>query len=153
MEKIDDIDHLLLKLIQENAQLTSKELSTHLNLSLTPIYERIRRLEREGIIKKYVTLLDKEKLGFSLLAFCHVSLKEHARPILLKFEEEVLHFPEVVECYHVTGHFDYMLKVLVKDMKQYQDFIVNKLASLDDIGNVQSQFVMSEIRESTMIPL
>ena len=153
MDKLDELDITILKLLQENAQLTSKELSTHLNLSLSPIYERIRRLEREGFIKQYVTLLDKSKLGFSLIAFCHVSLKEHAKPFLTKFESDVLQFSEVVECYHVTGNFDYMLKVLIKDMKEYQHFIVNKLATLENIGNAQSQFVMSEIKESTSIPL
>lgn len=153
MEKIDELDITILKLLQDNAQLTSKELSAHLNLSLSPIYERIRRLERDGFIKKYVTLLDKDKLGFSLIAFCHVSLKEHAKFFLKKFEEDVLAFPEVVECYHVTGQFDYMLKIIVKDMKEYQNFIVNKLASLENIGNAQSQFVMTEIKETTKIPI
>lgn len=153
MEKLDDTDIRLLQLLQQNARLTSKELSVHLNLSLSPIYERIRRLEKEGIISGYVTLLDREKLGYDLVAYCHVSLKEHARPLLKKFEEDVLHFPEVLECHHVTGNFDYMLKVCVSDMKSYQDFIVNKLASLANIGNAQSQFVLSTIRESTALPI
>ena len=153
VETLDETDIRLLQLLQSNARLTSKELSVYLNLSLSPIYERIRRLEKMGIIKSYISLLDREKLGFDLVAYCHVSLKEHARPLLKKFEEEVLHFPEVLECQHVTGNFDYMLKVCVKDMKSYQDFIVNKLASLSNIGNAQSQFVLSTIRESTALPL
>ncbi|HRG66618.1 MAG TPA: Lrp/AsnC family transcriptional regulator [Saprospiraceae bacterium] len=153
METIDETDLRILQLLQDNAQLTSKELSGHLNLSLSPIYERIRRLEKSGIIQNYVTILDRSKLGYDLVAYCHVSLKEHARPLLKKFEEDVLHFQEVLECHHVTGNFDYMLKVCVKDMKSYQDFIVNKLASLANIGNAQSQFVLSTIRESTALPL
>lgn len=153
MEHIDEIDLKLLELLQCNARLTSKELSVHLNLSLSPIYERIRRLEKMGIISGYITTLDREKLGFDLVAYCHVSLKEHARPLLKRFEEDVLNFAEVLECHHVTGNFDYMLKVCVKDMKSYQDFIVNKLASLSNIGNAQSQFVLSTIRETTALPL
>ena len=153
MEHLDEIDIKLLELLQGNARLTSKELSVHLNLSLSPIYERIRRLEKMGVIAAYHTVLDREKLGFDLVAYCHVSLKEHARPLLKKFEEDVLNFAEVLECHHVTGNFDYMLKVCVKDMKSYQDFIVNKLASLVNIRNAQSQFVLSTIRESTALPL
>jgi len=153
VEHLDEIDIKLLELLQGNARLTSKELSVHLNLSLSPIYERIRRLEKMGVIAAYHTVLDREKLGFDLVAYCHVSLKEHARPLLKKFEEDVLNFAEVLECHHVTGNFDYMLKVCVKDMKSYQDFIVNKLASLVNIGNAQSQFVLSTIRESTALPL
>jgi Lrp/AsnC family transcriptional regulator, leucine-responsive regulatory protein len=153
MDGLDNLDLKILTLLQENAQLTSKELSGHLNLSLSPIYERIRRLEKEGYIKQYVTLLDKDKLGFSLVAFCHVSLKEHAKPFLERFEQDVLLFQEVVECYHVTGNFDYMLKVLIKDMKEYQNFIVNKLAMLANIGNAQSQFVMTEIKSTTFLPI
>jgi DNA-binding Lrp family transcriptional regulator len=153
VEHIDEIDLKLLELLQCNARLTSKELSVHLNLSLSPIYERIRRLEKMGIISGYITTLDREKLGFDLVAYCHVSLKEHARPLLKRFEEDVLNFAEVLECHHVTGNFDYMLKVCVKDMKSYQDFIVNKLASLSNIGNAQSQFVLSTIRETTALPL
>ncbi|MBK8698795.1 MAG: Lrp/AsnC family transcriptional regulator [Saprospiraceae bacterium] len=153
MDKIDDTDRLILKLLQQNARFTSKELSAHLNLSLSPIYERIKRLEKDGLIRQYVTLLDKDLLGFSLIAYCHVSLKEHAKPLLKKFEEDVLYFPEVLECYHVTGNFDYMLKVLVTDMKIYQDFIVNKLATLENIGHVQSLFVMSTVKESVELPI
>ena len=153
MENLDNVDLTILKLLQQNAQITSKELSSHLNLSLSPIYERIKRLEKDGYIKPYVTILDKEKMGFTLIGFCHVSLKEHAKPFLDKFEEDVLQFNEVVECYHVTGNFDYMLKVLIKDMKEYQNFIVNKLAILENIGNAQSQFVMTEIKNTTFLPI
>lgn len=153
MDNLDELDIKLLRLLQGNAQLTSKELSIHLNLSLSPIYERIKRLEREGYIQRYTALLNKEKLGFSLIAFCHVSLKEHANHYLVKFEKEILQFEEVVACYHVTGNFDYMLKVLIKDMKEYQHFIVNKLAMLENIGNAQSQFVMTEIKDASEIPI
>ncbi len=110
-------------------------------------------MEEDGYIRKYVALADKDKLGLSLLAFCNVSLKEHARDALLNFEEQVRGLPEVIECYHIAGLFDYLLKVVVTDMAAYQHFIVNKLAAFDNIGNVQSMFVMTEIKYSTRLPV
>jgi len=110
-------------------------------------------MEEDGYIRKYVALADKDKLGLSLLAFCNVSLKEHARDALLNFEEQVRDLPEVIECYHIAGLFDYLLKVVVTDMAAYQHFIVNKLAAFDNIGNVQSMFVMTEIKYSTRLPV
>lgn len=151
--QLDDTDLNILKQLQQNSQIPIKELSALLNLSQTPVYERIKRLEREGLIKGYVALLDKSKLAKSMVVFCNVMLKEHATPFLKKFEEEVLSLKEVVECYYISGNYDYLLKVLVKDMADYQQFIVNRLAALDNIGNVQSAFVMTEIKYSTEIPI
>ncbi|MDZ4680830.1 MAG: Lrp/AsnC family transcriptional regulator [Saprospiraceae bacterium] len=130
-----------------------KEVAAQLNMTTTPVYERIKRMEEDGYIRKYVALADKDKLGLSLLAFCNVSLKEHARDALLNFEEQVRGLPEVIECYHIAGLFDYLLKVVVTDMAAYQHFIVNKLAAFDNIGNVQSMFVMTEIKYSTRLPV
>ncbi|MDZ4705309.1 MAG: Lrp/AsnC family transcriptional regulator [Saprospiraceae bacterium] len=130
-----------------------KEVAAQLNMTTTPVYERIKRMEEDGYIRKYVALADKDKLGLSLLAFCNVSLKEHARDALLNFEEQVRDLPEVIECYHIAGLFDYLLKVVVTDMAAYQHFIVNKLAAFDNIGNVQSMFVMTEIKYSTRLPV
>lgn len=149
----DATDMKILRLLQQNARLTHKELADKLHLTTTPVYERIRRLEREGYILKQVALLNKDKVGKSLVAYCNVSLKEHARPFLRKFEKEVLSLTEVVECYHIAGNYDYLLKVMVKDMAEYQNFIVHKLATLDNIGQAQSSFVMTEVKYSTALPI
>ncbi|MFN3852268.1 MAG: Lrp/AsnC family transcriptional regulator [Spirosomataceae bacterium] len=153
MPELDKIDLKLLKLLQEDAQITSKELSTHLNLSQTPIYERIKRLERDGYIKQYVAILDKEKMGKPMVAFCNVSLKEHAKVLLDKFQEEIMAMDEVMECYHIAGTYDYILKVVVGDIKSYQDFIVNKLATLANVSNAHSSFVLTEIKHTTSLPI
>ena len=153
MTELDQIDKQILEVLQKNSRTTTKELSYDLDLSQTPIYERIKRMEREGVISGYVALLDREKIGKPLLTYCSVQLKEHAKPFLEQFEREVVTFTEVVECYYLAGNFDYLLRVMVKDIAQYQNFLVNKLAALENIQNVQSMFVMTEVKWSTQIPL
>ncbi len=122
-------------------------------MTTTPVFERIKRLEEDGFIQRYVALLKREQLGLDMLAFCNVSLKVHSQPYLKQFESEVLSLEEVVACYHVAGMYDYLLKVVIRDMKAYQNFIVNKLATLDNIGKVQSSFVMTQIKDSTALPI
>ncbi len=153
MRPLDNTDRRIIDLLQSDAKLTNKEVAAQLNMTTTPVYERIKRMEEDGYIRKYVALADKDKLGLSILAFCNVSLKEHARDYLLNFETQVRSLPEVIECYHIAGLFDYLLKVVVPDMPAYHDFIVKKLATFDYIGNVQSMFVMTEIKYSTKLPV
>jgi DNA-binding Lrp family transcriptional regulator len=147
--KLDQTDKKLLNLLQKNAKLTTRQLAHHLGLTQTPVFERIKRLEKQGIIARYVAILDKEKIGKKLIAFCHVSLKEHSRENILHFEKQIIQFPEVLECHHIAGMYDYMLKVVSEDMDVYHEFIYNKLASIDNIGNVRSSFVMNELKNST----
>ncbi len=151
MLKLDTTDQAILQHLQENALLTTKELSSRLNLSYTPVYERVRRLEKEGVIKKYVALVNREKIGKNLIAFCNISLKEHSRANGEKFVKAVLSFEEVVECYNISGGYDFMLKVVVNGMPEYQQFLMNKLGTLDSIGNTHSIFVMSEIKHETAL--
>ncbi|MBK8705174.1 MAG: Lrp/AsnC family transcriptional regulator [Saprospiraceae bacterium] len=151
MKPLDPTDLRILNLLQEDAHLTNKEIAAQLGLTTTPVFERVKRLEEEGYISKYVALVDRAKLDYALAAFCNVQLKEHARSYLKQFEDEVRSLREVIECYHIAGMFDYLLKVVVKDMNAYQDFIVNKLAALNNIGNVQSSFVMTEVKYSTRL--
>jgi Lrp/AsnC family transcriptional regulator, leucine-responsive regulatory protein len=153
MAELDEIDKQILKALQKNARITTKKLSSDLKLSQTPIYERIKRLEREGFINNYVAILNKEKIGKPMVTYCSVQLKEHAKPFLKQFEEEVVRFEEVVECFYIAGNFDYLLRVIVKDIAEYQNFLVNKLAALENIQNVQSMFVMTEVKWSTQLPL
>ncbi len=150
---LDPVDRALLQLLQEDAHLTIKEIAQRLHLTSTPAYERLRRLEREGYVERYAAIVNRRKVGLALLAFCDVALKEHNRDFLEHFERQVKQFSEVVECYHITGEYDYLLKVVVSDMDAYQYFIKEKLASLENIGRVQSHFVMMEVKNTTALPL
>lgn len=150
---LDDIDRAILQLLQEDAFLTTKEIAVRVNMSTTPVFERVKRLEREGFIARYAALLDRRKVGLAMLVFCEVSLKEHNRDFLLRFEQEVTKLSGVIECHHITGSFDYLLKVVVRDMEDYQQFVKHQLAALENIGQVQSHFVMTEVKNSTVLPL
>ncbi len=147
--KIDSTDKEILRHLQQDALLTHKELASRLNLSPTPVYERVRRLEKDGVIKKYVALVDREKVSKDLMVFCSIRLKEHAQQAGAKFVEEIVALDEVQECYNISGDYDFMLKIVVHDMREYQAFLMNKLASLENIGSTHSIFVMSEIKHET----
>lgn len=147
----DDIR--ILQLLQHDARLTNKEIADKLGKSVTPVYERIKKLEEEGYIRGYVAILDKKMIRMSLIAYAHVQLKEHSQTMLQSFEKEAIKFYEVMECYHMTGQFDYLLKVVIQDMDAYHEFMMNKLATLPNIGVVQTFFVMSEAKQETAYPL
>ncbi|MBL7882859.1 MAG: Lrp/AsnC family transcriptional regulator [Bacteroidia bacterium] len=151
MEKLDKLDKQILKLLQKDCSLNTKQIADKIGLSITPTYERIKRLEKTGVIESYVALLNKNKVGKSLMIFCNVSLQLHSKPLLKKFEQTIVKFDEVMECYHTAGTFDYLLKVVATDMNNYQDFITNKLAALENISHVQSSFVMTEVKHKTEI--
>ncbi|MDJ1469492.1 Lrp/AsnC family transcriptional regulator [Cytophagaceae bacterium DM2B3-1] len=146
MEELDDLDVTILRLLQENAHYTNKEIAARLGMTITPVYERIKRLENQGYIKKYITLLDKEKIGKTLTSFCSVSLRHHTKDNVEQFEKEIQQFNEVQECYHVAGATDFLLKVTVKNMSEYHDFVRNKLSTIENIGNLNSSFVLNEIK-------
>lgn len=151
--KLDTIDLRLLKILQKKSNLTTKELAAKVNLSATPVFERIKKLEKAGYIKKYVAILDAEKLEKSLTVFCNITLKEHTREIGNQFVKDILTLDEVTECYNISGDYDFLLKVLVKDMKHYQDFVLNHLGSVQNIGSAHSTFVMGEIKNTYSIPI
>lgn len=151
--KFDTIDSRLLALLQENSKKTTKEYANNLNLSVTAVYERIKRLEKSGAIRKYVALVDKAKVGKAFVVLCHVKLIQHAKAYVLQFEKEVQGLQEVVECYHTSGDYDYILKIYVRDMEAYRDFMVTKLTALNHIGSTQSSFVINEVKHTTRIPL
>lgn len=150
---MDSIDKKLLQLLQHDTKKTTKELSLKLNLSVTAVYERIKKLEREGIIAKYVVLLDKEKVGKNFVVFCHLKLIQHTKEFLTKFESEVVQLKEVLECHHVSGDYDYILKIAVKNMEEYREFLVTKLTTLEHIGSTHSTFMISEVKNTTVLEL
>ncbi|MBP6386091.1 MAG: Lrp/AsnC family transcriptional regulator [Pseudarcicella sp.] len=151
--QIDNTDLKILQILQKDALTTNKDMASQLNLTTTPIHERIKRMEKEGIIEQYTVRLNKAKLGKSLMVFCDITLKEHASDFLLQFEKEVMALDEVIECYCVSGGSDFMLKVLVKDMDEYRGFILHKLAALKNIGNAQSRFVVNEVKTDGYLPI
>ena len=153
MSDLDNIDIQILKLLQNNSNLTTKDLANKVNLSTTPVFERIKRLEKNGYIKKYVAVLDAEKLDKGLTVFCNITLKQHTREIGNKFVKDILEIKEVTECYNVSGDYDFLLKVMVKDMKHYQDFVLNHLGSIKNIGSAHSTFVMGEIKNTYSVPI
>ncbi|MGH1516642.1 Lrp/AsnC family transcriptional regulator [Chryseobacterium sp. JK1] len=148
MEQLDDKDVQLLRLLQKNAKLTVKELAREVNLSPSPVFERVKRLEQEGYIKRYAAVLDAEKLNRGFTIFCQIKLKIHDRSVGYDFVKEILEIEEVAECYNISGDFDFLLKVQVRDMKHYQDFVFNKLGSVDSIGSTHSTFVMAEVKNN-----
>lgn len=153
MKGLDEIDKKILMLLQENSRITNKELSEQLGLSTTPIFERVKKLEKSGMITKYVALLDRKLAGKDLLALIAISLKQHSRPLINSFMNQINALPEVLEFFHTTGKSDFIIKVAIADMEEYQDFILNKLSSIDEVANLETSFVMSEIKSSTALVL
>lgn len=151
--RLDATDISIIKQLQLNTRITNKELAAQLDMTTTPIYERVKRLEKIGVIQKYVAIINADKVGKGLTALCMVRLEKHTKDKLAAFEKHVANIPEIVECYHLAGQYDYHLKILVKDMNSFQDFIVNKLSTNDNLANVQSSFVMSKITDTTAVPL
>ncbi|MBR5652803.1 MAG: Lrp/AsnC family transcriptional regulator [Prevotella sp.] len=152
-ELLDETDLQILKTLQKNAKLTTKELADAVHLTPTPVFERQKRLEKKGYIKKYVAVLDPDKLNQGLLVFCKVKLKQINREIAESFTRRIMRIPEVTECYNTSGNYDYLLKVRARDMKQYQEFVLTKLGDIDSVGSIESTFVMSEIKQNYGINL
>ena len=148
MEILDETDLQILRTLQKNAKLTTKELADKVHLTPTPVFERQKRLERRGYIKKYVAVLDADKLGLGLQVFCKVKLKQINHEIADSFTRHIKRVPEVTECYNTSGAYDYLLKVRVRDMREYQEFVLNKLGDIEMVGSIESTFVMSEVKHT-----
>lgn len=150
---LDVTDKKILNLLQQNSKANIKEIALKIGLTQTPTYERIKRLEKAGVIKNYIAVLDKEKVGFTIEVFCQVTLLVHSKEMITRFENAINKIDEVMECFHVAGNYDYLLKIIVKDMNSYQAFLKNKLSVLDSVANVQSTFVMSSTKDSAGLNL
>jgi len=150
---LDPIDVELLRILQRDATLSNKQLSLQLNRSVAAIQERRRKLREHGYIKRVVAIVDRRKIDRSLVAFSHVLLTSHSRDVLLGFERDVLVFDEVMECMQLTGAYDFILRVAVRDMDAYNHFLREKLATIPNISTVQSFFVLEEANSDTAYPL
>lgn len=152
MEKeLDEVDYSILRALKANARLSIRELASKVHRSPTPVFERMHRLETEGVIKSYSAVIDMEKLGRGFVVFCNVSLKHINTSIHVDFARLVNEMSEVVECYNVSGSYDYMLKVQVPDMKAYRKFVTDKLGNIDMLESVHSVFVMETVKLDNQI--
>ncbi len=149
--KLDETDKQLIKLLQEDCKKTTKYYADILQLSKTAVYERIRRLERNGVITNYVALVDKEKVHRNFTVLCHIKLVQHTKENVLRFEREILKLEEVSECFHVSGDYDYILKVNMENMESYRAFMVTKLTAISNIGSTQSSFSISEVKNTPSV--
>lgn len=153
IQDLDEVDLKILRQLQENSRLTTKELAAIVHLSPTPVFERVKRLEREGYIRKYMAVLDAEKLNRGFVVFCNVSMKQHTFENSQRIMAAVQDIPEIVECYNISGNYDFMLKIFVENMKHYQEFVLRILGDLDCIGSLNSFFVLGEVKNSHGLPL
>ncbi|WP_136480893.1 Lrp/AsnC family transcriptional regulator [Cognatitamlana onchidii] len=147
----DSIDKRLLEYLQQDSKQTHKELSNKLGLSVTAVYERIKKLEKEGFIDGYTAVLNKARIDRNFVVFCHVKLIQHSQDFVIRFEREVKKLNEVLECYHLSGDYDYLLKVIVKDMTEFRSFMVDKLTTINHIGSTHSMFVINEVKQTSVI--
>ena len=150
---LDENDRKILRLLQEDAHLTLKDISNRVNLSLTPVHDRVKRLEKEGIIERYVSVLNKKKLGVNLTVYCQVTLVRQTFDISDSFNRAILNLPEVVECNFVSGTFDYLLKIVLPDMESYHYFHQTKLSILPEVSLINSFFIISEVKSTTVLPI
>ena len=153
MLKLDETDLKLLNFLQTDCKKTTAAYAHQLNLSTTAVYERIKRLEKTEIIGAYVALIDKKKVDKAFTVLCHIKLVQHNKEYVLNFEKEVHELAEVVECYHISGDYDYILKIHVQNMEAYREFMVTKLTAIKNIGSTQSSFVINEVKHTTAIPI
>lgn len=144
--KLDEKDTEILRALQQNARLTNKELAAIVHLSTTPTYERVRRLERQGFIKQYATILDAGKLNKGFAVFCSIKLRRLNCDMANDFTDMIKEIPEVTECYNISGSFDYLLRIQSPDMRYYQQFLLNVIGRHENIASIESTFVMEEIK-------
>lgn len=144
--KLDRIDLAILRIIQQNAKMSYKDIAEKLDLSRTPVFERIKKMERNGIIKQYATIIDSSKIGHKEVIFCHIKMKEHDADAIKTFEELIKSIPQIVECYHVTGECDCILKIRVDNMKDYHELVLSQMSADNNILSFHSYFTMNEVK-------
>lgn len=153
MADLDATDMKILQILQQNSQKTTKEIAAEVNLSTTPVYERIKKMERDGVISGYVAVLNPDMLNLGFTVFCNIKLVSHSNEAAHDFMNIVRDIPEVLECYNMAGAFDYLLKIHAPNMNYYREFVMEVLGRIDSIGSVTSTFVMSEVKRTSMLPL
>ena len=153
MTSLDSTNIAILRILQEDASLTNKQIAAKVHLSPTPVFERVRRLREQGYIKQVIAVLDAEKLNCSFIAFCYIKMKQHTYENAQRLMDAVQSMDEVGECYNISGDYDFLLKVYVSSMKEYQQFVLRILGELDCIGGLNSSFVMGEVKNTHAVPV
>ena len=151
MKSLDKLDYKILNILQEDNTIAIKDLAERIGLSFTPTYERVKSLKNNGIIKKYVAIVDREKVGYELVAYCNVTIKNKSVEILRDFEEKLNKCPEIVEVVSVSGVYDYMIKIATKNIKEYNDFVEKTFTNYPHIGDYHSSIVLCTVKEETKI--
>ncbi|AXQ48193.1 Lrp/AsnC family transcriptional regulator [Stenotrophomonas rhizophila] len=151
--QLDSIDLRILEELQANARLTNVELASRVHLSPSPCLTRVRALEESGLISRYVTLLDPYELGLSVSVFIQITLERQVERALETFEEAIQNYPEVMECYLMTGDADYLIRVVVPDVQALERFIVNQLSKIPGVANIRSSFALKQVKYKTALPL
>jgi Lrp/AsnC family transcriptional regulator, leucine-responsive regulatory protein len=150
---LDELDIAILQELQENGRISNVELSKRVNLSPPAIHTRIKRLEQQGIIRRTVTLLDWQKMGFDMLCFIQINLQTHQPATVEKFRSSINKLPEVLECYHVTGDYDYLLKVAIRNREDLERFVVKQITPIPGIARIQTSLALTEIKLTTSLPI
>ena len=150
---LDDIDRMILKILQRDSHLTVKELAARVHLSPSPVFERQKRLEREGYIERYMAVVNSHKVGNDIMVLCNIRLKQHTQDLIQEFMDVVQNIDEITECYNTSGDYDFLIKVYAHDMKCYQQFMLNTLGKIDCIGSLHSIFVIDETKNTRGVPV
>ena len=148
---LDTLDKQILMLLQHDSSLKTKEIAANIGLSVTPTYDRIKRLEKNGVIEKYVAIVNQKAVDKSVTVICHITLQTHEHSLLTKFESDITQIDEIIECFHIAGNYDYILKVIVPSLDAYSDFIKNTISTIKNVSNVHSSFVMSKVKNETAL--
>jgi Lrp/AsnC family leucine-responsive transcriptional regulator len=153
MENLDNIDRAILNEIQQDSRISNSELARRIKLSQPATHARLKRLETLGVVRQHVSLLDRDKLGLDLICFFQVRLEAHSEQALLRFEQGVKAFPEVLECHYLTGQFDYLLKAVFENRRALEQFERQRLTALSDVVQITTSVALSEIKMTTVLPL
>ncbi|MBE6263090.1 MAG: Lrp/AsnC family transcriptional regulator [Prevotella sp.] len=152
-EILDETDKAILRILQKNSHLTVKELAERIHLSPSPTFERQKRLERLGYIDRYMAVVNPQKVGNNILVLCNIRLKQHTQELIQEFMDAVQHIDEITECYNTSGDFDFLIKVYIKDMKSYQQFMLHKLGTIPCVGSLNSIFVIDHTKSTRGVPI
>ena len=152
-DQLDTKDQFILEILQNDSTISVKDIGEKIGLSFTPTYERIKNLERNGVIKKYVALVDRFKIGVEIVVYCNITLKEQSKEALDEFERRITPIPQVLDVISLSGNYDYMLKIVAHDIRSYNDFVVEVISNIPNIGQYHSSIVMNECKKETAYPL
>lgn len=151
--QLDAKDHELLRLLQANARISNAELARHVDLSPPGLQKRLRRLESAGVIEDYVTLVNREALGYDMLCIIQINLQRHEPEAIARFRDRVQDLPEVLECYHLTGQYDYLMKIVVRNRKHLERFLMETLTPIPSMDTIRTSLVLSDIKVTTAVPV